>query len=699
MIRHRSNHPVSFHGGMNVKKVILAQVLCLTLAACGPNEPDSVAGQSPTEDLHSGVLTDYMNRDVRPGGDFFAYVNGAWVDTAVIPADKARYGIGTILHEESQDRVKDIIEQSAAGDFSNGSDEQKVGDLYLSYMDMEFRNELGIAPLAGEFERIDSIANHAELAVYFAAANKSGYGMPFALAQYVDFKNPDTYMMYTWQGGLGLPDREYYLKEDNRSEDIRTSYQAHVEKMLDLAGLPNAAGSAETIMAVESRLAAGHMQKELTRDMVALYNKIPRDQLAELMPNFNWDGFLKEAQIPNIDGLVVTQIDYMKVLDGILTETSIDTWKIYLKWAALNASAALLDESMDRQNFEFYSKTLQGTEEPLPLWRRGVNLVNANLGEIVGKVYVREHFPPAAKERMLELVDNLLKAYESSIRELDWMTDETRAQALDKLSKFTPKIGYPDVWKDYSALEIDRNDLAGNVRRSAQVIYQQNIDRQDGPVDKNEWHMTPQTVNAYYNPPLNEIVFPAAILQPPFFDLQADDAVNYGAIGAVIGHEIGHGFDDQGSTFDGDGVLRNWWTEQDAEQFKKRTSKLVEQYSAFKPYPDVNVNGEFTLGENIGDLGGLAIALLAYEISLDGEEAPVLDGFTGVQRVFIGYGQAWRNKYREEALRLQIETDPHSPAMYRVNGVVRNIPEFYDAFDVAESDALFLPPEERVKIW
>ncbi len=682
-----------------MKKMILIQALYLAIAACGPNESDPVTNQMPKETQHSGVLTDYMNRDVRPGDDFFAYVNGGWVATAEIPADKARYGIGTILHEESQDQVKAIIEQSAAGDFSDGSDEQKVGDLYLSYMDMETRNELGIAPLVGEFERIDAIANHDEMAVYFAVANKSGYGMPFTLAQYVDFKNPDTYMMYTWQGGLGLPDREYYFKEDDRSQDIRTRYAAHVEKMLELAGLPNAADSAETIIGVETKLAAEHMKKEQTRDMVALYNKIPREELSRLMPNFNWDGFMREAQIPHIDGLVVTQIDYMKALDGVLTETPIDAWKIYLKWAALNASAGLLDESMDRQNFEFYSTTLQGTEEPLPLWRRGVNLVNANLGEIVGKVYVKEHFPPEAKERMLELVDNLLKAYESSIRELDWMTDETKAQALDKLSKFTPKIGYPDVWKDYSSLEIDKNDLAGNVRRSAHVVYQQNIDRQDGPVDKDEWQMTPQTVNAYYNPPLNEIVFPAAILQPPFFDLQADDAVNYGAIGAVIGHEIGHGFDDQGSTFDGDGVLRNWWTKQDAEQFKMRTAQLVKQYSEFKPYPDVNVNGEFTLGENIGDLGGLAIALLAYRISLDGEEAPVLDGFTGEQRVFLGYGQAWRNKYREEALRLQIETDPHSPAMYRVNGVVRNVPEFYDAFDVGESDALFLPPGERVKIW
>jgi putative endopeptidase len=684
-----------------VKKTVAVLALAVVLVACNPAGHDTATDQSvrTSQPLHSGLLTEYMNPDVRPGEDFFSHVNGAWVDTLVMPADKPRYGIGTILHEQSQEHVREIIEQSAAGDFAAGSDEQKVGDLYYSYMDMEARNKLGVAPLAEEFDRIDSIADHDELAVYFAEANRSGYGMPFALSQYVDFKDPNVYMMYTWQGGLGLPDREYYFKEDDRSEDIRAKYVAHVGRMLEMAGLPDPAATADTIMALETKLAAEHMMKEQTRDMVALYNRIPRDELDDLMPQFNWGGFLQEAQIPEIDGLVVTQLDYMKALDGIISETAIDTWKEYLKWSALNASAGLLDESMDRQNFEFYSKTLQGTEEPLPMWRRGVNLVNGNLGEIVGKVYVKEHFPPEAKERMLELVNNLLKAYEQRIRELDWMSDETKAQALDKLSKFTPKIGYPDLWKDYSALEIGKDDLVGNVRRSAHIVYQQQIDRQSGPVDRDEWQMTPQTVNAYYNPPLNEIVFPAAILQPPFFDLHAEDAVNYGAIGAVIGHEIGHGFDDQGSTFDGDGVMRNWWTEQDAEQFKKRTAQLVDQYSAFKPFPDVNVNGEFTLGENIGDLGGLSIALLAYRISLDGKEPPVMDGFTGDQRVFLGYGQAWRQKYREEALRMQIATDPHSPAMYRVNGVVRNVPEFYEAFDVAESDALYLAPEDRVKIW
>ena len=686
---------------MTVNKIVSGYVaLALVVCACGQNNNASVAVDAGSDpELHSGLLLEHMNAQVEPGDDFNAYVNGKWIDTATIPADKAGYGIGTMLNDQSQEHVKAIIERSAEGDFAKGSDEQKVGDLYHSYMDMETRDARGVSPLKDEFEKIDAIAGYDELAVYFAEANKFGFGMPFVLQQYVDFKNPDTYMMYIYQAGLGLPDREYYFNQDARSEEIRQKYVTHVSTMLDMAGLGNGDAAAETIMQLETRLAAEHMKKEQTRDMVALYNKIPTPELPLLMPNFNWDAYLTEAGIPDIDGLVVMQLDYVRALDGIVTDTNLQTWKTYLKWAVLNASATLLTEELDKQNFEFYSKTLQGTEQPLPLWRRGVNAVNANLGEVVGKVYVKEHFPPEAKERMLELVNNLLKAYEVSIRELDWMTEETKAQALDKLSKFTPKIGYPDIWKDYSALEIEKDDLIGNMQRSALVVYQQQLDRQKGPVQKHEWQMTPQTVNAYYNPPLNEIVFPAAILQPPFFDLYAEDAVNYGAIGAVIGHEIGHGFDDSGSTFDGDGVLRNWWTETDAAEFRKRTTKLVEQYSSFKPFEDLNVNGEFTLGENIGDLGGLSIALLAYEISLDGKEAPVMDGFTGEQRVFLGYAQAWRHKYREESLRTQIATDPHSPRMYRVNGVVRNVPAFYRAFDVQEGDALYLAPAERVKIW
>ena len=689
-------------------KKILAS-LTLVLAACGQEEtvtqapataaPESPAVEEETVYKHSGLFTEHMDPMVKPGDDFNAFVNGGWVDATEIPADKPGYGVGTILRDQSQDHVKTIIEKSASGDYAKGSDDQKVGDLYTSYMDMATRNKLGISPLNSEFEKIDALADREELAVYFAEANKLNISMPFVLEQYADFKDPTVYMMYTYQAGIGLPDREFYFLDDEKSQDIREKYVEHVEKMFTLADLDDPAASAALIMALETRIADKHMLKEDLRDWATNYLKVPTAELPEWMPNFAWDAYLTEAGIADINGVVVMQRDYLKALDGIIQDTSMDDWKTYLKWQVLNTAAGILNEELDRQNFEFYSKTLRGIEEQLPLWRRGVDVVNGNLGEVVGKVYVAKHFPPEAKAKMQELVGNLIKAYEDSIRRLEWMGAETRAEALDKLSKFTSKIGYPDVWKDYSKLDIERDDLVGNMVRSALTVYERNINRQGGPVDRTEWTMTPQIVNASYSPALNQITFPAAILQPPFFDMTAEDAVNYGGIGAIIGHEIGHGFDDSGSTFDGDGVLRNWWADEDRKEFEARTAKLVEQYSSFQPFDDLNVNGEFTLGENIGDLGGLGIALMAYRISLDGMPPPLMDGYTGFQRVFLGYGQAWRYKYRDEALRNQIKTDPHSPRMYRVNGVVRNLPEFYKEFDIAESDALYLPPEERVKIW
>ncbi len=677
-----------------MKKLLTGATALLIVAACG-----SSTEEAPAPALVSGIDVEYIDTNVRPGDDFFAYVNAGWLQQNEIPADRSVYSTFSVLRDESQANVKAIIEASASGDFAKGSDEQKVGDLYKSYLDWDTRNARGVEPLKAELERINSIADYDDLAVYFAETSKRGLSAPFDIGQYADFKDPTTYMIYAWQGGLGLPDREYYLLDDEKSVKLREEYVAHIETMFDLAGFENGAEASKTIMALETRLAKEHMRKEDTRDMVALYNKIPLDELDQVMPRLNWNGLLEEAGLTELDGLVLTMPDYMAALDEIIVTTDLDTWKTYFTWFALNNTGSRLTQALDEQNFEFYGKTLQGTPEQRPMWRRGVRIVNQTLGEVVGKVYVKEHFPPEAKERMLTLVGNLINAYEKSIKELDWMTEETKVEALDKLSKFTPKIGYPDEWRDYSALDIEADDLYGNLERAAIAEYQRSIDRQGGPVDRTEWGMTPQTVNAYYSPPLNEIVFPAAILQPPFFNFEADDAVNYGAIGAVIGHEIGHGFDDSGSTFDGDGVLRNWWTDEDRAEFEKRTGKLVDQYSAFKPFDDLSVNGEFTLGENIGDLGGVSIGLLAYQMSLNGEEAPVIDGFTGVQRVFLGYGQVWRGKYRDEALRVQIATDPHSPYRYRANGAVRNVPEFYEAFGVAEGDALYLPPEERVKIW
>jgi len=670
----------------------------MAVAACGQKQTtETTADEAPLP--VSGISLEHMDTAVRPGDDFFSYVNGTWVAETEIPADKARYGGFGILRDEAEEDVKAIIKESATGDFAKGSDEQKVGDLYKSYLDMETRDAKGLTPLQAELERIDAIGNHDQLAGYFAGANKRGYAVPVTVAQVADFRDPEHYMIYAWQAGIGLPDREYYFNEDETSADIRDKYVAQIEKMFDVAGFDDSAAAAAMIMALETRIADAHITKEAARDWATNYNKVPLGELNEVMPNFHWTNYVAEAGIGEIDGLVLMMTSYFEELDSIIAETEIDTWKTYLKWVALNTKASTLNDALDKQNYELYGKALSGTEEQREPWRRAVTTVNGALGEVVGKVYVKKHFPPEAKERMLALVGNLIKAYDVSIKELDWMSEETRAQALTKLHNFKANVGYPDVWRDYSAIDIEADDLFGNVERATVAEYDRQIARQGGLVDDSEWPMTPQTVNAGYRPWKNDVTFPAAILQPPFFNMEADDAVNYGAIGAVIGHEIGHGFDDKGSTFDGDGVMRDWWTEEDRSEFEKRTGQLVAQYGEYAPFEDLSVNGEFTLGENIGDLGGISIGLLAYEMSLDGEEPPVIDGFTGIQRVFLGYGQVWRSKSRDEALRRQIMTDPHSPEIYRANGAVRNVPEFYEAFDIAEGDALYLPPEERVKIW
>lgn len=688
-----------------MRQAFLVTIVGLALTGCSQEvtttqvtkTEEKIATQSMNK--NSGILAEGMNLLVKPGDDFNAYVNGKWIDQTEIPSDKSSYGLFTKLSENAQENVKIIIEEAAKGNFPKGTDEQKVGDLYQSVMDLDTRNAIGISPLKAHFDIINAVENRSELAVLMAKFNILGYLGPFVVDQYVDLTNPNTYMIYSWQAGLGLPDREYYFKAGETHEEIRTKYKQHLENMLSLAKVKNPKLTAAAVYKLEEKLAQQQMKKEKTRDMVALYNKIPVDELVQLMPDFNWRGYLAEMQLFDLDNLIVTQLDYMKALNDIFKSTSLVDWKSYMKWRVTSSTATRLTEALVEEDFKFYGNILQGVEEQKPMWRQGVNVVNSNLGEVVGKVYVKKHFPNEAKQRMAELVKNLLIAYEDSIKNLDWMTNETKLEALDKLSKFTTKIGYPDKWKDYSALTIDKTDYFGNLERAAIVVYKQKLEKQNGPVQKHEWGMNPQTVNAYYNPPLNEIVFPAAILQPPFFDLNAEDAVNYGAIGAVIGHEIGHGFDDAGSTFDGDGVLRNWWTDEDKSEFKKRTASLVKQYNSFAPFDDLHVNGEFTLGENIGDLGGISIGLKAYKLSLNGKKSPIIDGFTGEQRVFLGYGQIWRNKYREKSLRHLINTNEHAPAMYRVNGAVRNVPEFYSAFDVQEEDALYLAPEQRVKIW
>ena len=667
--------------------------LAVIVTSCAPDIKEESAP------LKSGLLLENMDTTVSPGDNFQMYVNGTWIKNTEIPADKASYGVGYIVHERSQDDVKKIIEEASANNGGVGTDGQKVGDLYASFLDTVKRNELGTVPLKSEFQKIDAISNYEDLAQYFGYANIYGYGTPYSLFVYPDMKKATEYALYNFQGGLGLPDREYYFSNSEKFPAIRKSYEEHIAIMLGLAGMSNEKSTAKEIMALETAIAAKHLKKEETRDMVKMYNMYPVDSLDAVMTKFDFKAFMRGAGAGSTERIVITQPSFTLSMNNLVAGTKLETWKAYLKWQVVNSSASLLNTAMDNQNFKFYGTILTGRKEQRPAWRRAVDVVNRNLGEVVGKVYVEKHFPAEAKERMTVLVGNLIEAYRVSINELDWMGSETKMQALDKLAKFTPKIGYPDKWKNYDSVTIQKDKLFDNMQSANLANHKLELAKIGKPIDKQEWGMNPQEVNAYYDPSKNEIVFPAAILQPPFFDLTADDAVNYGAIGAVIGHEIGHGFDDQGSTFNGDGELKNWWTDKDKDEFKKRTSALVEQYNNFKVFADLNVNGEFTQGENIGDLGGLSIALKAYRMSLKGQKEPVMDGFTGTQRVFLGWAQSWRDKAREQALRMQVNTDPHSPSLFRVNGVVRNVPEFYDAFGIKAGDSLYLAPEKRVKIW
>ncbi len=676
-----------------MKKMLTGALCLLVLTACGQQGGDPVP-------LTSGIELANLDTSVRPQDDFFRYVNGAWLDTTEIPADRNNTGVFIDLRDKAREDVLAIIEDvSARTDLEPGTDEQKVADLYNSFMDTDRLEELSLSPLASEFSRIDAIADKDALSAYFARMAMIGGGGPFFIYVTVDGKDSTRYATHLWQSGLGLPDRDYYFNEDDRSVELREAYVDHVEKMFRLARFKDPAQSADRIMAFETELAASHWTAVDNRDSDARYNLFAIDELGSLGDGINWQALLAEAGIADQKDIIINQPSYIKGLNEVFAETSIEDWKTFLRWNVLNNYASYLDSSLDEQNFEFYNRILEGQEEQRPRWKRGVDVVNGSLGEVIGKVYVARYFPPEAKARMVELVDNLSAAYGEAITGLEWMSPETKTAALVKLEKFNAKIGYPDRWEDYSKLEIRAGDLVGNIVRANLFAFELDRSKLGGPIREWEWVMTPQTVNAGYMQTMNEIIFPAGILQPPIFNVAADDAVNYGAIGTVIGHEMGHGFDDQGSKYDADGNLRNWWTEQDLAEFKKRTGTLVDQFAKFQVFDDLNVNGELTLGENIGDLAGLTISFRAYQMSLDGQEAPVLDGMTGEQRFFMGIGQVWKKKSTEEALRNQVATDPHSPARFRVLGPLPNMPEFHEAFDVQEGDGMYMPPEERVKIW
>ncbi|MDT8320985.1 MAG: M13 family metallopeptidase [Xanthomonadales bacterium] len=694
------------HRLLSAPAMILAAALGLT--ACQPSDsPTDQAKEQATEQaatpepaLASGIDWSGFNTEVRPQDDLFEHANGKWVAETELPADKARWGSFDMLRDQSEADVRALVEEvSSADNLEPGSAAQKIRDFYNAYMDTATADELGIAAIQAELDEIAAIDSREELFRAFARLGIYGVDGPIGGGIFSDLKDPDTNVVYLGESGLSLPDRDYYLKDDPQFVEGRQLYRDYVTRLFELAGSDDAAGKADALYALEAELAAAHWPREDNRNPTLTYNPKSAAELREMAPNIDWDATFEAGRVPARERYIVRQPSYFTAASEIITRTDLATWKDYLTFKTISAFAPVLSEPLFTAWFDFHRAGLQGIDAPRPRWKRAVNAINGGMGELLGQLYVAKHYRAESRERMETMIDMLIEAYRRSISELEWMGEETRQQALVKLSKFKPKIGYPDEWRDYGSLEIVAGDLVANIKSARQFEYRRNLDKLDRPVDKNEWFMSPQTVNAYYNPAWNEIVFPAAILQPPFFNVAADDAVNYGGIGAVIGHEIGHGFDDQGRKFDGDGNLRDWWTEEDNARFEERAAKLAAQYEGYEVIDGLTINGEFTSGENIGDLGGLGIAYKAWRLSLDGKEAPVIDGLTGEQRFFLGWAQVWRAKARDEETRRRLTVDPHSPPKFRANGAAVNIDAFYEAFDVQQGDGMYLPPEERVQIW
>ena len=690
-----------------MKKLLLCGVAALALTACGkkaettPPETEVKVSEktiaAPRPELGSfGLDKSTMNEAITPGDDFYKYMNGTWLDNFEIPAEFSNYGSFTVLFERSEERVKSIIEAAADKRNEAGSPEQKVGDYYASFLDTDKIDQTGMAAAAKDIAYIAQIASTEDVVRAFGSP-ALGASSPIAGYVDIDSKNPEAYIFYLTQSGLGMPNRDYYLKEN--FADARDAYKIYLGKLLTIAGKDNVESRVAAIFELETKIADIHWEPAKRRQRDLTYNPYTLDELKHNMPKFPWDAMLDEAGLSGQSKFVLREHDAIEQLAGLVTTTDLSLWQDYLLAHYLSEHSAVLSTDLDIASFEFFGTALSGTTEQRERWKRGVAAVNGALGEAVGQVYTEQHFPTDSKVKMEELVGNLKATFEQRLDGLDWMSEETQVEAHKKLAAFTTKIGYPDEWKDYSDLQIIRGDAFGNSKRSNVWEWTQMISKLGQPIDRNEWFMTPQTVNAYYSPTRNEIVFPAAILQAPFFDPNADAAINYGAIGAVIGHEIGHGFDDQGRKSDGTGLLRDWWTKEDTKRFQVKADKLGAQYAKFSPVEGMYLNPELTMGENIGDLGGLTMAYDAYKLSLNGAKAPVIDGLTGDQRFFMAWAQVWKRKYREEELKKRIATDPHSPSEYRTNGIVRNMDAWYTAFDVKEGDALYLAPEDRVKIW
>ncbi len=645
-----------------------------------------------------GVDLGGMDASTKAGKDFYAHAGGKWLKDNQIPADRSRWGMFDALREQADQDVRTILEEQTKAAPDKGTSSKKVADFYAAYLDTAAIDQKGFAPAKAALDAIASAKTTADIAKLMGRPDLP-VDAPIGTDIDLDDKNPDRYVVTLTQSGLGLPDREFYLKTDAQFQEIRTKYEAHISRVLGLVGDKKAAENAKAILALETKIAERHWPIADRRERDKTYNPKTIAELEKEAPQFPWKAYLDAQGLGNEPQVIVRENTAMPKLAELFAKTPVATWKAYLTYHFLRASADVLPSKLDAEVFDFVGRTLNGQPQQKERWKRGVASVNHALGDAVGALYVARHFKPTAKAEMDRLVENLRKGYAARIQSLDWMTKETKAAALEKLAAFRPKIGYPSKWKDYSSLDVVAGDAFGNARR-AHIWHHEYMKAKLGkPSDRDEWFMTPQTVNAYYNPTFNEIVFPAAILQAPFFDENADAAVNYGGIGGVIGHEMGHGFDDQGAKSDAKGVLRTWWAAADVDAFKKRTDVLADQYGTFEPLPSLKVNGRLTLGENIGDIGGLTVAYEAYQLSLDRKAPPTLGGYTGDQRFFLGWAQVWRTLYREQALRNQVLTDPHSPAMYRVNGVVRNLDAWYKAFEVKKDDPLFLAPEKRVRIW
>jgi predicted metalloendopeptidase len=669
-------------------------MLCVLVAG-------SVSAQVNSTGRTLGIDVSGMDRSARPQDDFFRFVNGTWADKTEIPPDKSRYVSFAMLTDESEEALKEIVEEAAAQkNARQGSEVQKVGDLYRSFMDTDRVETLGIKPLQVYLANIATLKNSADVAEALFGLSKIGVGTVLLRANVAqDPKDSAVYTVIVNQAALGMPDRDYYLRPDPKFASIRDAYVDYIAQLFTLSGQPDPRGAAQRILDLETKIAEKQWDRVRNRDPEATYNKMTVERISTLAPSLNWKAAFSSMAKTSVSDVVVRQPDYLSAADGILKSTPVDTWKEYFRFGILNAYAGELPNAFVEARFNFAGRIIAGQKEMRPRWKRGVDQVEDILGEPAGKLYVEKHFTPQAKARMDTMVKNILAAFKSGIDSLDWMTPATKAHAQEKLAKYTVKIGYPERWRDYSALEIKSDDLIGNVVRSHEFQHADNWGLLGKPVERWRWGMTPQTVNAYYNARNNEIVFPAAILQPPFFNVNADDAVNYGGIGVVIGHEISHGFDDQGRKSDGDGNLRDWWTSEDAKAFEARAVKFGAEYESYDPLPALKINGRQTMGENIGDLSGLAVAYRAYHISLQGRTPSIIEGFTGDQRFFMGYAQVWRDKMRDEELRNRLLTDTHSPGMYRAFVPLTNFDPWYQAFDVKPGDKLYRRPEDRVKFW